>query len=121
MLALWAGESPGANRRESEVHVLEGGQPLRLAALLSQQPEREVESFDLAEPALGGRVPPPVFEIGFELVKSEGHLWVDVEHGAADAGVLVCAGRAVEGTVPRSVFLGRHDEHCRVNVDQEVC
>jgi len=82
--------------REPEADLFcDRGQPLRLAAFLPQQPERQVDPFDLAEPAFSGRVPLPMLEVGFELVEPEQHLRADVEHGQQMQDVLVGAGAAV--------------------------
>lgn len=49
----------------------------------------------ISEPAFGVGSFETVEEIGLELVQAGEHLGVDVEHWAADAGVLMVAGGAV--------------------------
>lgn len=56
-----------------------------------QERQGEVNSFNLSEPTLLLRLFFSSEQVRFDVVKTGQHLWVDVEHGAADAGVFVAA------------------------------
>jgi hypothetical protein len=75
-----------------EPEVLSGAESSGSDALVAEERQCEVDAFDLAEPAFGLGSLETVEEIGLELAQAGEHLGVDVEHGAADAGVRVVAG-----------------------------
>src|SRR6516164_6781488 len=66
-------------------------QPAGLVALAAKVAEGEVETLDLAEPALLMGSAATSDEVRFEVVEAADHGRADVEHRAADAGVLVHA------------------------------
>ena len=68
---------------------------LGLIALGAEKGESEVGAFDLADPALGFGVCSAGEEVGLQLREAGQHLGIDVQHRAADAGVLVLAEGAV--------------------------
>ena len=64
---------------------------LHLGSLAAQERQGEVDPFDFAEPVLSVGAVSAFEKAGFDVVEAREHLGVDVEHGAADAGVFVAA------------------------------
>src|SRR5262252_2508403 len=67
------------------------GQPLSLVALAAKVAESEVETLELAEPALPMSPAATSDEVRLELVEATDHGRADVEHRAADTRVLMYA------------------------------
>ena len=71
------------------------GHPTGLFSLAAKVAEREVEPFDIGKPAFLVGPAAAGDEVRFELVEAADHSRADVEHRAADAGMLVHARRSV--------------------------
>jgi len=75
--------------------VAELCEPHGLGAFLVEEAESEVDAFDLAKPPVGLSAFTAGKEVGLDLVEAVDHLRIDPQHRAADAAVLVFAGRGV--------------------------
>ena len=62
---------------------------LGVSEFVAKVGQGEVDAFDFAEPALVLGALAAVLKVGFDVGEPGDHLEVDVEHGAADAGVFV--------------------------------
>lgn len=64
---------------------------LHFGSFAAHERQGEVDPFDFAEPVLGVGAVSSLEKAGFDVVEAWQHFGVDVEHGAADAGVFVAA------------------------------
>jgi hypothetical protein len=71
------------------------GEPLAVGALVAEEGQGEVESFDLAVPSLGLGLLPAADQVGFYLVEAGEHSGVYAQDGTPDAGVFMLARRAI--------------------------
>jgi hypothetical protein len=60
---------------------------LGVGALVAQALQCSVDAFDFAQPSLGRGAFPTFDQVGLQVVESRQHLGVDVELGAAQAGL----------------------------------
>ncbi|QYN33669.1 hypothetical protein K1T35_35100 [Pseudonocardia sp. DSM 110487] len=81
-----AGAEP---RGHTDFHWACPDQAPSVVSLLPNVAEGEIEAVDLTEPALLLGAFAAGAQVGFELIESGQHLRVDLQHGAADAGVLM--------------------------------
>jgi hypothetical protein len=87
--------------RHAERDGLMVGQPHRSGLFLAEQPQGEVDAFDLTEPASVERVPATVNQVGLEVVEPRQHPGVDVQHRAAHACVRCPMLHLDPGMLPR--------------------
>jgi len=78
-------------RRQSEVHGCQPCQALSLVLLVLQEEERQVDTFEFAEPAFGFGLSAPGEEVGVDLLQPLAHGRVDVQHWAADKQACSCS------------------------------
>ena len=64
---------------------------LYFGSLAAKEREGEVDPFDFTEPVLGVGTASSLEQAGLDVIEAGQHRGVDVEHGAADAGVFVAA------------------------------
>lgn len=97
--------SSGAKDRDAQIGRTALGGFLRVGAFLFEELECEVDALKFAQPTLILCKLTAGDEIGIDLVETFDHARVNLEHGAADAGVFVFAGcRVGAAAVPQLYF-----------------